>query len=255
MVGKRPSSIILRFLSTLSLRRATETANTSKGDIQFLSTLSLRRATSSKTHDRHKTRISIHALLAESDEENTTQQTKTKAFLSTLSLRRATFKGIINRLMIGYFYPRSPCGERLQLGCRSSLNSIFLSTLSLRRATRYGRPIDVQLVFLSTLSLRRATGCSVRCRCWVYFYPRSPCGERPFLFLVYSKFVYFYPRSPCGERQWEGMKSLSEVEFLSTLSLRRATFKPNKSRIRNRISIHALLAESDRFQGLQEQLF
>ena len=33
----------------------------------FLSTLSLRRATRSKTHDRHKTPISIHALLAESD--------------------------------------------------------------------------------------------------------------------------------------------------------------------------------------------
>ena len=57
------------------------------------------------------------------------------------------------------FYPRSPCGERqrlwimlyscpgisihallaesdVQIGCRSSLNSIFLSTLSLRRATQ-----------------------------------------------------------------------------------------------------------------------
>ena len=33
------------FLSTLSLRRATETAKTSNADITFLSTLSLRRAT------------------------------------------------------------------------------------------------------------------------------------------------------------------------------------------------------------------
>ena len=36
--------------------------------------------------------ISIHALLAESDEENPTQKREAKAFLSTLSLRRATAK-------------------------------------------------------------------------------------------------------------------------------------------------------------------
>ena len=57
-----------------------------------------------------------------------------------------------------YFYPRSPYGERLS--CLRALlpAPLFLSTLSLRRATclpicRYGLP----LIFLSTLSLRRAT--------------------------------------------------------------------------------------------------
>ena len=44
--------------------------------------------------------FSIHALLAESDEENATQQRETKAFLSTLSLRRATF--IICLSFFGY---------------------------------------------------------------------------------------------------------------------------------------------------------
>ena len=34
---------------------------------------------------------------------------------------------------------------------------------------------------------------------------------------------YFYPRSPCGERPWQRGSRVTYVEFLSTLSLRRAT--------------------------------
>ena len=59
--------------------------------------------------------------------------------------------------------------------------------------------------------------------------------------------TYFYPRSPCGERPSARslVASLSR-QFLSTLSLRRATagqFCPGRT---FQISIHALLAESDR---------
>ena len=80
-----------------------------------------------------------------------------------------------------------------------------------------------------------------------YFYPRSPCGERryrPTPKPVIS--WHFYPRSPCGERRiglvflWWG------VRFLSTLSLRRATWPGLLARPFFIISIHALLAESDR---------
>ena len=168
------------------------------------------------------------------------------------------------------FYPRSPCGERLlavQLGCRSSL---FLSTLSLRRATIRHR-------------IHRQFPC--------HFYPRSPCGERPVMVgpLMYN--LYFYPRSPCGERhqllagaivsaiisihallaesdhgrhcgfcrdlQFLSTLSLRRattlydtasmliLSFLSTLSLRRATHAPNRRPCPRSISIHALLAESD----------
>ena len=57
-----------------------------------------------------------------------------------------------------------------------------------------------------------------------YFYPRSPCGERPPVTTHISDLMlYFYPRSPCGERR--------AVESM-----------PNNIYI---ISIHALLAESD----------
>ena len=39
----------------------------------------------------------------------------------------------------------------------------------------------------------------------------------------------FYPRSPCGERPWQRGSRITYVEFLSTLSLRRATAKVHKT--------------------------
>ena len=169
-----------------------------------------------------------------------------------------------------YFYPRSPCGERLKayrqasLSHRISIHALlaesdetpkeqaskraisihallaesdqslnlpsrpidkFLSTLSLRRATPYfGGYIRSDRTFLSTLSLRRATRtfASLFFGCF-YFYPRSPCGERPTksdqgannqpisihallaesdadVVSVQHGRENFYPRSPCGER-------------------------------------------------------
>ena len=56
------------------------------------------------------------------------------------------------------------------------------------------------------------------------FYPRSPCGERQAnrqTLLLYA--AYFYPRSPCGERPERVNSMLTLIQFLSTLSLRRAT--------------------------------
>ena len=84
---------------------------------------------------RFLSRISIHALLAESDRHRAAPTRPGWAFLSTLSLRRATTRGQGAPLGIPYFYPRSPCGER-------------------RAAYSQWTPP-------------------------IYFYPRSPCGERP----------------------------------------------------------------------------
>ena len=79
-------------------------------------------------------------------------------------------------------------------------------------------------IFLSTLSLRRATwkGSEIICR-----------------------LVYFYPRSPCGERRQATQAASTRTGFLSTLSLRRATDKLSAEQQTRAISIHALLAESD----------
>ena len=127
--------------------------------------------------------ISIHALLAESDEG------KLDADLWVL-----------------YFYPRSPCGER---------------------------PFKIG----ENLMDRKD------------FYPRSPCGERhlneqevkrKLLISIHAllaesdrrssktarRFRYFYPRSPCGERLAVPDLGKRDIGFLSTLSLRRATRRP-----------------------------
>ena len=146
--------------------------------------------------------ISIHALLAESDRQ----------------IDAVRFAGL-------YFYPRSPCGERLPW-----------------------------------------PGLRLRC---ADFYPRSPCGERlPCPSWARRTGRNFYPRSPCGERPSRRRVSGSNSAFLSTLSLRRATVGNTTERedtqyfyprspcgerlqymdaryCRQGISIHALLAESD----------
>ena len=71
--GERPRGIVLfnaatLFLSTLSLRRATNVINSNSNFTQFLSTLSLRRATMIHHAKKKINPISIHALLAESDD-------------------------------------------------------------------------------------------------------------------------------------------------------------------------------------------
>ena len=126
--------------------------------------------------------ISIHALLAESDRPNGKKHINSRTFLSTLSLRRATSMMLsmaaililfLSTLSLRrataavckvvsaklYFYPRSPCGERLLPGRLGFLSFLFLSTLSLRRAT----VVKMSIKFFNA-----------------DFYPRSPCGERRF---------------------------------------------------------------------------
>ena len=66
-LAARDESIMFVFLSTLSLRRATDTVSARDRPKEFLSTLSLRRATISKVKKGQAKQISIHALLAESD--------------------------------------------------------------------------------------------------------------------------------------------------------------------------------------------
>ena len=127
--------------------------------IIFLSTLSLRRAT-----------------------EDPTQKAKAKAFLSTLSLRRATSSKIISSSVITFFYPRSPCGERLENTLRQIVDRGF--SIHALLAESDGRaPSPPRREF--------------------FFYPRSPCGERLTDRKRRAIVLFFYPRSPCGERLQE----------------------------------------------------
>ena len=80
------------------------------------------------------------------------------------------------------------------------------------------------IVFLSTLSLRRATTAMVGLlMCNLYFYPRSPCGERhdP---IVHIEKCYLFLSTLSLRRATEKVPAeVFYTAFLSTLSLRRAT--------------------------------
>ena len=239
---------------------------------KFLSTLSLRRATL-------PSRTALEALL----------------FLSTLSLRRATIFSPALPTLLQYFYPRSPCGERPLIAAtfnpetgisihallaesdsgsvpRCAWHNLFLSTLSLRRATTgttsAGKQQSISIhallaesdgdwldtwdsgdISIHALLAESDGGCPCHTPPASYFYPRSPCGERQTSaesLLDWAEFLStlslrratwqgadlrprlrdFYPRSPCGERLPSAVEMSIEAEFLSTLSLRRATHSP-----------------------------
>ena len=110
--------------------------------LPFLSTLSLRRATTGFDSGTMVPAISIHALLAESDPTMPCTDLRGPRFLSTLSLRRATAALSGGTLSDVDFYPRSPCGERRSEGTTATSRATFLSTLSLRRATRWPVPAE-----------------------------------------------------------------------------------------------------------------
>ena len=144
------------------------------------------------------------------------------------------------------FNPRSPYGERLNLGRFSANSSTFQSTLPLRGAT---------------------WSCTGRCTCHFHFNPRSPYGERLTCRFKEEQHEYFNPRSPYGERQFvqdfiflDGVfqstlplrgatTSLPRRPgfpgFQSTLPLRGATGPPGRRNHPPRISIHAPLTGSD----------
>ena len=212
----------------------------------------MRRATNINSSVTTADKISIHALLAESD----------------------SIKPIISKINTN-FYPRSPCGERrvTVLGIQHKVG-ISIHALLAESDARIIDPTYGQEVFLSTLSLRRATVARFpKFPSAGDFYPRSPCGERLALGAVTSPAVMnFYPRSPCGERRRNRKAYIRYSLFLSTLSLRRATtsrlhkiladwdFYPRSPcgerqcqsvhhGADHRISIHALLAESDGWIG------
>ena len=218
-----------------------------RGWTLFLSTLSLRRATFGRCLYWGLNKISIHALLAESD-CRTKHSTNPK----------------------NHFYPRSPCGERLVDALKLTDTVLFLSTLSLRRATilfakkdrqsnisihallaesdsgrpethRYGA-ISIHALLAESdaadISVKREASISIhallaesdtqdpqtyhQCQISIHALLAESDGyQRP----SGRPTTNFYPRSPCGERPTTIITICIVPRFLSTLSLRRATPK------------------------------
>ena len=208
----------------------------------------MRRATITDGSICLDSKISIHALLAESD--------------TGVSTHRKTVQD---------FYPRSPCGERLEipLPCLAIHNFYPRSPCGERPETAHERAN--RLAFLSTLSLRRATA---RCRFWALSNAISIhallAESDADMAVSYSKGIKISIHALLAESDNVRCQGCPVgVEFLSTLSLRRATldelcrmmgikhFYPRSPCGERRqsggtgigkqiISIHALLAESDK---------
>ena len=217
----------LRFLSTLSLRRATSRRSGSCRRGLFLSTLSLRRAT---RYSSHCSRVMSDFYPRSPCGERRScppSDGRPGAFLSTLSLRRATYRGFTGRGKGQHFYPRSPCGER-----RAAVGFLFAQLYFYPRSPCGERPAPTQIrlrarTFLSTLSLRRATCLSCLSDRYVHLISihalLAESDDRSTR--AGGELSNFYPRSPCGERPgYTG-------------------YRPHP----RDISIHALLAESDRW--------
>ena len=247
--------------------------------LRFLSTLSLRRATRLGLLGWLRVLISIHALLAESDLPGPTpcrspgrflstlslrratlvphQQKSGDRFLSTLSLRRATFSVLVIASDIIHFYPRSPCGERrgrhpehqhkqknfyprspcgerqrLEVYKRHYLAISIHALLAESDLPTGGRTFEINL-FLSTLSLRRATtdainGCNpdiISIHALLAESDVRPTG-RPAYHTGFLSTLSLRRATPMAS-SWYTRRP----QFLSTLSLRRATFLERVNRM------------------------
>ena len=145
------------------------------------------------------------------------------------------------------FYPRSPCGERhrwLPRQCVVGLISIH-----------------------ALLAESDPVACLPESACFISIHALLAESDRGRA-AVCADHRDFYPRSPCGERRVDLIHKHNQGQFLSTLSLRRATLPQSSWRPKwenfyprspcgerrgyfkvhsppRKISIHALLAESD----------
>ena len=170
---------------------------------RFLSTLSLRRATAQHFSTLHNIFISIHALLAESDGGQRPAGPDRQDFYPRSPCGERRWSVDVPGWILGISIHALLAESDMQRKQPMQMSQAFLSTLSLRRATTHPITILVRVVisihallaesddtlstriigylgFLSTLSLRRATLVPVSMICLPRdFYPRSPCGERP----------------------------------------------------------------------------
>ena len=107
--------------------------------------------------------------------------------------------------------------------------------------------ICTALKFLSTLSLRRATCFGVSNRLKVTISIHALLAESDFGRPIDVQLVkYFYPRSPCGERPPRGGPCyLDNIISIHALLAESDTAATCWEHGRRHISIHALLAESD----------
>ena len=145
--------------------------------------------------------ISIHALLAESDLYQILLLCGRLISIHAL-LAESDLAGPSGPAFLYNFYPRSPCGERPRKS-QSSGAGIRISIHALLAES------DV-----TVLGIQHKVGISIHA-----LLAESDGRISDAVNLT----EYFYPRSPCGERHVAAPLHRRREQFLSTLSLRRAT--------------------------------
>ena len=244
--------ILILFLSTLSLRRATYLINTYHR-IFGISIHALLAESDLRVLDGSKSsiKISIHALLAESDLTRVVSSAGTTGFLSTLSLRRATRETTSVKPIFSISIHALLAESDFYLGKALHAFPLFLSTLSLRRATsarpEIRRPCVISIHALLAESDRKGqssgAGISISIHAllaesdltWhciredesisIHALLAESDGFRYFYIIKITKFL-----STLSLRRAtvHALKFADAMLFLSTLSLRRATGKSNK---------------------------
>ena len=104
------------------------------------------------------------------------------------------------------------------------------------------------LIFLSTLSLRRATRPNYFKSLWIRnFYPRSPCGERPWAVFLSCNYPLISIHALLAESDAKALPNSQAKPHISIHALLAESDLSRASRLAPviSISIHALLAESD----------
>ena len=167
--------------------------------------------------------VSIHALLAESDQPDSGANQKHDVSIHALLAESDGPRGGGGRRS-HRFNPRPPCGERLFPMTPTALSCCFnpRPPCGERPCPPWMTSCSLTVSIHALLAESDQSHLSYRGGC-VRFNPRPPCGERR---------APRHPRFPAGR-------------FQSTPSLRRATFYYVSRHLFRNVSIHALLAESD----------
>ena len=125
-----------------------------------------------------------------------------------------------------YFYPRSPCGERLAEvdGEDTSSGDFYPRSPCGERPTITGIIYSDRKISIHALLAESDRATSFAVSVAENFYPRSPCGERHQLCEQAAIAAFISIHALLAESDLlAGYRRLVKQEFLSTLSLRRAT--------------------------------
>ena len=213
--------------------------------------------------------ISIHALLAESDDSSYGALAGASISIHAL-LAESDAAARMRKILQFNFYPRSPCGERLDSsygaldGASISIHALLAESDACVFARSVGAPISIHALLAESDAcvFARSVGAPISIHA-LLAESDSLLTLCPFLLcrflstlslrratrlctILYSCPGNFYPRSPCGERLPSGSKySGCSAHFYPRSPCGERPLSLNTQQRYLPISIHALLAESD----------